>query len=400
MTIRTTGPGLIPKEHSDSPAVQVTPHSKLGPSTIRAGVSLAATTEALVRYDQLKSDAASEQSSASLTSSVPLIGEAHREEIAKHSGDGTGCGSSKARTKSLARSMATGHRVSIKKAARPVTSHTPPLIKQSRQDVLWPPEREEFESYFVPDKRLGMTGTREEKIQVAEAMEQQAHERDWVEEFDKIKKKPSRDSFSINNFRLCAYAVQYNVPATSMFGIVACTGDGYQDINPFMRAEKTLHLNAMSTQMPAWKRELIHDISTGLLLLPKAQKGTVCRKMIVSEELGAKLIPGNFFMDYAFMSASYHRNFSGIPGNYLLIIVLKENSSAVDISGFSVSPQEKEVLFPLGQRFKILFREIDGKASHEHVPYFDYDPDGAHKNMSAEEVRERLRVVKIYMYQI
>jgi hypothetical protein len=167
-----------------------------------------------------------------------------------------------------------------------------------------------------------------------------------------------------------------------------------------MRAEKTLHLNEMSDQIPAWKRELIHDISTGLLLLPKAQKGTVCRKMIVNEELGEKLIPGNFYMDYAFMSTSYHRNFSGIPGNYMFIIILKENSSAVDISGFSRSPQEKEVLLPPGQRFKILFREIDGEANNEHVPYFDYDPDGEHKNMSAEEVRRRLRVVKIYMYQI
>ena len=396
MTIRTTGSAPISKEPSDSSSVQVSPRSEFGPNTIGAvQVSLAATTQALVRYDQFESDAAPERSSTSLTSSAPLIGEAHQEEVAKSSD-----GSPEPRTKMLARSVATGHRLSIKKAPRPVTSNTPPLIRQSRQDVLWPPERKEFESYFVPDTRLGMTGTREEKIQAAEAMEQQAKERDWVKEFDKIDKTPSSDTFSINNFRVCAYAAQYNVPATSMFGIVAYTGDGYQDINPNMRAERTLHLSEMSDQMPAWKRELINDISTGLLLLPKAQKGTVCRKMIVNEEFGRKLIPGNFYMDYAFMSASYHRNFSGIPGNYMLIIVLKENSSAVDISGFSRSPQEKEVLFPPGQRFKILSREIDGEATNEHVPYFDYDPDVEHKNMSPEEVAKRLRVVKIYMYQI
>src|SRR5262249_19626750 len=122
--------------------------------------------------------------------------------------------------------------------------------------------------------------------------------------------------------------------------------------------------------------------------------------MIVSDELGEKLLPGNIYMDYAFMSTSYHRNFSGIPGNYLLIIVLKKNSSAVNVSLFSTSGQEKEVLFPRGQRFKVAFREIDGVATNEHVPYFDYDPEGEHKHMSPEEVRHRRRVVKIYMYQI
>ena len=105
-------------------------------------------------------------------------------------------------------------------------------------------------------------------------------------------------------------------------------------------------------------------------------------------------------MDYAFMSTSYLKNFNGIPGNYMFIIALKKNSSAVDVSGFSRSPQEKEVLFPPGQKFKILSREIDGVSNNEHVPYFDYDPDGQHKDMSAEEVQMRRRVVKIYMYQI
>lgn len=400
-TIRTTGSGVVSKEKSDAPSVQVTPHSNSGPSvTGLVQLSLAATTQALIRYDQLESGTAPEQFTERLTSSSPWTGASHSEKAAKHSDDRIGLGKSETRTKALPRSLATGERFSIKKTRRPVPSHTPPLIRQSRQDVLQPPERKEFENYFVPAQSLKMTGTREEKRQLSEALTQQAQERDWVTEFDKIKKTPPLDVFSINNYRLCAYAAKYNVPAASMFSIVAYTGDGYQDINPDMRKEKTLHLAEMSNAIPPWKRELIHDISNGLRLLPKAQNGTVCRKMIVDEELGQKLVPGNYFMDYAFMSTSFHKNFSGIPGNYLFIIVLKKNSSAVDISKFSRSPQEKEVLFPPGQRFKIAFREIDGKPTNEHVPYFDYDPDGEHKHMSAEEVSERRRVVKIYMYQV
>jgi hypothetical protein len=37
--------------------------------------------------------------------------------------------------------------------------------------------------------------------------------------------------------------------------------------------------------------------------------------------------------------------------------------------------------------------------SNEHIPYFDYDPD-LHKDLSAEEIKARRRVVRISMYQV
>jgi hypothetical protein len=315
-TIRTTGCGVVSTEQSRTPAVQVTPQSKSGPSaTGEVQLSLAASTQALIRYDQFESGEAPEQFPQRLINSAPWTGAAHSETVAKHSDDDSGPRKSETRTRALSRSLAAHERSSLRKARRAVPSHTPPLIRQSHQDVVRPPRREEFENYFKPASSLGMTGTREEKSQLAEAMKQQAKARDWVTQFDQ-KKVPPDDVFFINNYRLCAYAVQYNVPAAAMFGIVTYTGDGYNDINPGMRKEKTLHIKEMSDAIPPWKRELIHDISNGLRLLPKAQKGTVCRKMTVDEELGQKLIPGNFFMDYAFMSTSFHKNFSGIPGNY------------------------------------------------------------------------------------
>jgi hypothetical protein len=278
------------------------------------------------------------------------------------------------------------------------TRPKPPLIRQSAQDVLLPPSREDFEQYYTPGKPLVLLGSIEKKRHYASELKAQAKEREWV---GQLENKPPLDRFSTDKFTLCAYAAEYGVPAASLLAIVTYTGDDFRHINADMRREKTLHLEEMSDSVPLWKRQLIQDISTGILAMPKAQKGIVCRKIIVDEELGQKLLPGAIFMDYAFLSTSYRKNFSGIPGNYMLVIALKENrSSAVDVSRISKSPQECEVLFPPGQQFKILSREIDGIPSNEHVPYFDYDPDDKHKDMTAEEVRMRRRLVKVYMYQI
>ena len=278
------------------------------------------------------------------------------------------------------------------------TRPKPPLIRQSAQDVLLPPSREDFEQYYTPGKPLVLLGSIEKKRHYASELKAQAKEREWV---GQLENKPPLDRFSTDKFTLCAYAAEYGVPAASLLAIVTYTGDDFRHINADMRREKTLHLEEMSDSVPLWKRQLIQDISTGILAMPKAQKGIVCRKIIVDEELGQKLLPGAIFMDYAFLSTSYRKNFSGIPGNYMLVIALKENrSSAVDVSRISKSPQECEVLFPPGQQFKILSREIDGIPSNEHVPYFDYDPDHKHKDMTVEEVRMRRRLVKVYMYQI
>ena len=82
-------------------------------------LSLAATTQALIRYDQLESDTAPEQFTERLTSSSPWTGASHSEKAAKHSDDRIGPGKSETRTKALTRSLATGERFFIKKTRRP-----------------------------------------------------------------------------------------------------------------------------------------------------------------------------------------------------------------------------------------------------------------------------------------
>jgi ADP-ribosyltransferase exoenzyme len=399
MTNRTTASGIVPTKPNDAPDSEIPLKSSPGSSVVGAiQVNLAATTEALVPYHQLERIQSPDRPSSPLINSEPLGGEAHLHAISNLRDDRTSSRNASPRTRALARSWAFSGKLSKMKVSSPAAIRPrPPLTRQARQDVLLPPSREEFESYFAPDRRPEMPGTMEEKKQFAAAMKSEVQEREWVKQ---LPNKPPLGIFSINNFRICAYSAEHDIPAASLLSIVTYTGDDFRHINADMRREKTLHLGEMSDSVPPWKREMIHDISKGLQLLPKAQKGIVCRKLIVNEELGQRLLPGVVFMDYAFMSTSYLKNFNGIPGNYMFVIALKKNSSAVDVSGFSRSPQEKEVLFPPGQQFKILSREIDGVPNNEHVPYFDYDPDGQHKDMSAEEVQMRRRVVKIYVYQI
>jgi len=145
-----------------------------------------------------------------------------------------------------------------------------------------------------------------------------------------------------------------------------------------------------------WLKELITDLDKGLFLLPKAQQGTVYRCMRVNEEFGRTFVTGHEFTDFGFISTSYKSRSFG-AGNYVFIINLKKNSSAVDISRISLAPQEGEVLFPRCQRFKVAAREIDGIASNEHIPSFD---DDALNAMTDEERARNSRKVHIYMYQI
>jgi hypothetical protein len=147
--------------------------------------------------------------------------------------------------------------------------------------------------------------------------------------------------------------------------------------------------------IPEWKKQLITDLDLGIYYLPKAQVGTVTRCMEVSEEWGRTLVKDRKYTDYGFISSSY-KTTKVMPGNYFFTIILKKNSSAVDISRLSVRPRECEVLFPRGQRFKIFAREVDGRSSDEHVP----SSDELLKMTPEEKARHEGRVVNIYMYQI
>ncbi|HEX2430978.1 MAG TPA: ADP-ribosyltransferase [Aestuariivirgaceae bacterium] len=394
MASRTTGFGTAPPNTIDVPTAESPIGTKLQPSaTTSIQLNFAASTGSLISYDQFP-----EQPSLPLTSSASGPSGAKNPALLRLRNNGTDAGAP-VRTKVFDRSPVIKGKISKWKIIPPSpTRPKPPLIRQSAQDVLLPPSREDFEQYYTPGKPLVLLGSIEKKRHYASELKAQAKEREWV---GQLENKPPLDRFSTDKFTLCAYAAEYGVPAASLLAIVTYTGDDFRHINADMRREKTLHLEEMSDSVPLWKRQLIQDISTGILAMPKAQKGIVCRKIIVDEELGQKLLPGAIFMDYAFLSTSYRKNFSGIPGNYMLVIALKENrSSAVDVSRISKSPQECEVLFPPGQQFKILSREIDGIPSNEHVPYFDYDPDDKHKDMTVEEVRMRRRLVKVYMYQI
>ena len=260
-----------------------------------------------------------------------------------------------------------------------------------RQHVLKEPGREQYANIYTPSGAPPLVGDKAAQREILTRLKAEAAKNTWWTE---LPQPPDIARFGANGKRWCAYAETYFVPAKSILAIAAYSGAAYEIINNTLRNERKLHL--ADTNIPNWLKDLITDLDKGLFLLPKAQQGKVYRCMRVNEEFGRAFVKGHEFTDYGFISTSFaHPNFGN--GNYIFNIKLKKNSSAVDISGISMIPQEGEVLFPRGQRFKVSGREIDGVATDEHVPYFDFDEL---KAMSAEDKARNSRKVTVYMYQI
>jgi hypothetical protein len=123
--------------------------------------------------------------------------------------------------------------------------------------------------------------------------------------------------------------------------IVAYSGSAYKKTNKELRAgvmdEATFkHANALNSALDK---------------LP-AHVGKVYRKVSVSTEISALYQPGKVFVEQGFMSTS--KSSSTWAGDLQFVI---HSKTGRDIEDISSHPDEKEVLFKSGTRFKITARE-------------------------------------------
>jgi hypothetical protein len=107
----------------------------------------------------------------------------------------------------------------------------------------------------------------------------------------------------------------------------------------------------------------------GLFQLP-SYRGVVYRGTMLSEATAACYVPGTVVFEHAFVSATADpaRRF---PGNTTFVIA---SINGRDVSLVATNPEERDVVFFTGTRFKVLAVEQDGAQSHR-VIYLAEIPD-------------------------
>jgi hypothetical protein len=115
--------------------------------------------------------------------------------------------------------------------------------------------------------------------------------------------------------------------------------------------------------------EFVRLITHGLFKLPSF-RGVVFRGASLSSEAIAQYVPGNIVFEYAFISttADPARRF---PGTTTFVIA---SINGRDVSMLTEIPQEREVLFFTGTRFKVLATEHDAHADDWYI-YLAEIPD-------------------------
>lgn len=113
----------------------------------------------------------------------------------------------------------------------------------------------------------------------------------------------------------------------------------------------------------------IRLVTEGLFQLPSF-RGVVFRGATLSDDAAAHYVPGHVIFEHSFISATgdIARRF---PGNTTFVIA---SINGRDVSMLSDTPEELEVLFFTGTRFKVLATEHD-EAANERFIYLAEIPD-------------------------
>jgi len=113
----------------------------------------------------------------------------------------------------------------------------------------------------------------------------------------------------------------------------------------------------------------IRQVTEGLFELPSF-RGVVYRGATLSDEAAAHYVPGHVVFENAFISATGEpaRRF---PGDTTFVIA---SINGRDVSMLSETPDELEVLFFTGTRFKVLATEHDATARERYI-YLAEIPD-------------------------
>jgi hypothetical protein len=128
-------------------------------------------------------------------------------------------------------------------------------------------------------------------------------------------------------------------------GLYGYTSSDYRELNTALREAKK------GKPVPAGLQDYIEHARRALARLPDATGPTARGVDFLPAEAEERYERGRIVTEYAFTSSAAG---NGFDGRYQFTI---SGAHGKDVSGFSMFPKEKEVLFEPGTRFKVLDRE-------------------------------------------